>query len=76
MTPHRPEPRRKHYKTHRFQALTSMAFEDYMRGLERREFVDTKRIRRITADEALRKLLEHPEVKEIRAKAHKPPDRL
>lgn len=75
MTP-RPEPLRKNYKTHRFQPLTSMAFEDYMRGLERREFVTTKRIRRITPDEAMRKLLEHPEVKEIRAEAHKPPDRL
>lgn len=67
---------KKSYKTHRFQPLTSMAFEDYMRGLERREFVNTKRMRRVTPDEALRKLLEHPDVKEIRAEAHKPPDRL
>lgn len=71
-----PEPSKRHYKVHRFKPQTSIAFEDYMRGLERKHLAKTGAMRRVTADEALHQLLEMPEAKEMRAEAAKPPDRI
>lgn len=44
----------KSYKAHRSEHFTSMAFEDEMCGIERRESFSTKCIRRVMPDEALR----------------------
>lgn len=71
-----PELSKRHYKVHRFKPTTSIAFEDYMRGLERRHYSKTGHMRRVTADEALHLLLETPEAKEMRAEAARPPDKL
>lgn len=68
MTTAPPIPK-KNYKTHRFHPATSLAFEDLMRGMERREFAKTQRVRKVTPDEAMQFLVELPEVKEIRAHA-------
>lgn len=71
-----PELSTRHYKVHRFKPTTSLAFEDYMRGLERQHFSKTGTMRRVTADEALYSLLETAHAKEVRAEAAKPPDKL
>lgn len=71
-----PELSTRKYKVLRFKPETGLAFEDYMRGLERRHFSKTGTMRRTTADEALHELLETAHAKEIRAQAAKSPDKL